>query len=547
MSTDRQEASIPTQREALQKLAAKLGYAIVGEYVDEGISGDDTERRTAFRKMLADASAGGFDCVLCWDQSRFGRFDPLEAGYWIKPLRDVGVWLETVAEGRIDWSDFAGRIVYAVQQEGKHAFLKDMSRAVARGMLAKAKRGEWLGGKAPYGYVLNAAKRLEPGDAEAVETVRWIFHEYLTSDVSCAGLADQLNARGVPPPEPGTSKRDAPRLWGATAVYKILTRPAYLGHSVWNRKAEGAYHGIRGGEIVVATKPKRKVVANDPAEWIVIEDTHEALVDRPTFDRVAKKLASRRDSTTPHRGGGDFLFTGLLRCGHCGWPMHGAHLNYIQGGKRRKYRRYICGKYNLHRKAGCTCNTVLETELLDVVVRIIQREFLKPENLSALKAEIRRQEEAERAGREKPAAALDRRIAALERDVDAGTDKWLKAPPSLTAVLGAKLEQWRADLERLRAERRELAKPAASAGDLDAAVETITAGLATLRQSAGKASPALVRDVLRNIVDRVELWFRQVPYGQTRQKSMIERGTIHLRDELVVCRPIALAKPDTTQ
>ena len=52
------------------------------------------------------------EAVLCWDQDRFGRFDPLEAGYWIKPLRDAGIRLETVAQGRIDWEDFAGRIIF---------------------------------------------------------------------------------------------------------------------------------------------------------------------------------------------------------------------------------------------------------------------------------------------------------------------------------------------------------------------------------------------------------------------------------------------------
>src|SRR6478735_2220884 len=116
MSTDRQEASIPDQREAVEKLARKQGYKIVREYADEGISGDDTERRAGFKQMLADARRADFEAVLCWDQDRFGRFDPLEAGYWVKPLRDAGVYLETVAQGRIDWEDFAGRIVYAVQQ-----------------------------------------------------------------------------------------------------------------------------------------------------------------------------------------------------------------------------------------------------------------------------------------------------------------------------------------------------------------------------------------------------------------------------------------------
>jgi site-specific DNA recombinase len=144
MSTGRQEASIPDQRAAVEKLAAKEGYVIVREYLDEAISGDDTEKRTDFKRMREDAGKGEFSTILCWDQDRFGRFDSLDAGFWIKPIRDAGVTLHTVSQGAIDWEDFGGRLIYSVQQEGKNAFLKDLSRNVVRSMLAKAKRGEWM-------------------------------------------------------------------------------------------------------------------------------------------------------------------------------------------------------------------------------------------------------------------------------------------------------------------------------------------------------------------------------------------------------------------
>ena len=45
----------------------------------------------------------------------------------------------TVAQGSVDWTSFAGRLIYNVQQEGKHAFLRDLSRNVLRGRIAAAK------------------------------------------------------------------------------------------------------------------------------------------------------------------------------------------------------------------------------------------------------------------------------------------------------------------------------------------------------------------------------------------------------------------------
>ena len=73
MSSDKQETSIDDQRAELLTYAEKHGYVIVGEYLDEAISGDDTERRTGFLQMREDTRSGRFDLVLCWDQDRFGR------------------------------------------------------------------------------------------------------------------------------------------------------------------------------------------------------------------------------------------------------------------------------------------------------------------------------------------------------------------------------------------------------------------------------------------------------------------------------------------
>ncbi len=138
MSTDKQDASIAQQRIAVEKYAKEHGYRIVREYIDEGISGDATEKRFEFQRMIRDASGGTFQAIIVWDQDRFGRFDSIEAGHWIHPLRQAGVQLVTVSDGPIDWSDFSGRVIYTIKQEGKHQFLRDLSRNVLRGKLAAA-------------------------------------------------------------------------------------------------------------------------------------------------------------------------------------------------------------------------------------------------------------------------------------------------------------------------------------------------------------------------------------------------------------------------
>src|SRR5690349_16351159 len=89
----------------------------------------------------------------------------------------------------------------------------------------------------------------------------------------------------------------------------------------------------------------------------------------------------------------------MVVCGDCGSPMHGCtsrsrHTALNGTTKHHAYKRYICGKYNSFGKTekGCKfCNTVLETELTDIVASKLADDFLSPGNLAALKAEMRKQ------------------------------------------------------------------------------------------------------------------------------------------------------------
>lgn len=510
MSTDKQETSIPAQRAEVAAYAASHGYTIVREYLDEGISGDATEKRKGFQQMLADAKGKrDFRAVLCWDQDRFGRFDPLEAGYWVKPLRDVGVYLETVAQGRIDWEDFAGRIIYAVQQEAKHAFLRDLSRNVVRGQLAASKAGKWLGGYAGYGYEL-VEGRLVPGDTAKVEVVRWLFTTYATGGMSLRGLALDLNGRGVVGP--------GGKQWSVASIHKILRQRVYVGDWVWNKRRAGRYFGIVGGAVAAASRRK----LNDAADWLIRENNHPPLVERALFEQVQARLLSQRDCKTPLRNGGDFLFTRLLFCSDCGWPMHGARLHCNKAGRTYSYRRYICGNYNLHGASACKCNTLLEDTLRDAVVARLQEWFADPVTRRELRAEIL----AELKSRQKPTAAADlrRQIAALEKDIALRERKLHLIDEDSLPAYQQELREARETLRRLQGERDAVRVEPNFGREVEQAVAEL--------KNAGEGDRLLLREVIRQAVERIDCEFRHVPYGK-RQKSVLTGGTITIRPDAV--------------
>jgi hypothetical protein len=492
--------------------------------------------------------------IACWHTNRFSRADSQETAWFIWEYRKAGVGRIFTAQRWYDLSRKEDRALLNLEQDfTNQQYSIDLSQASARGMAKKAREGGWLGGKAPYGYRLTTDKRLVLGDPEEVEAVRWMFDTYANTCTSLGELVRLLNERGVPSPgevERRTGKhRGRPEglLWCKTAVHKILTRPVYLGHTVWNRRHEGAYHGVTGaGEVVPSWKPKKAVKPNDPSEWIVYEGTHEALVDQDTFDRVQRRLVENRDHCAPKSKGRVYLFTGLMRCGHCGWPMHGCALTYGYKDKRYSYQRYVCGNYNLHGATACQCNTVLEDVVFRVLCRKLEQAFSAPDRMALLEGELRRRVEARADTAEGGTKELDGRIAELGRRIDQGTERWLTAPPALMDEIGKKLQDWKEERDRLAERRRQAARPRPAASDVEATVERIAGLMRQLVEHGHKAGPAAKKTLVREMVERIDLRFEHVPYGKQRSKSVLVGGKITLRDALLVSSPVFCASPDTT-
>jgi DNA invertase Pin-like site-specific DNA recombinase len=349
MSSDKQEASPLQQRDAITAYAGRHGYVIVAWYVDHGISGDATEKRLEFQRMIADAADAKWKSILVWNQDRFGRFNSLEAGHWVYPLVQAGVSLVTCDAGPIDWTDFTGRMMYAIQQEGKHQFLRDLARNTARGRHEAAKAGKWMA-MAPHGFI-KVDGRLQLGDASEIETVRRIFREYLSGH-SLRSICQGLNADGIKSSRGGR--------WTASALATILHNVAYAGDFKWNANRSAKYVGIQADELTTDTQ--RGPTAEE--DWILFRDHHPAIIDRPTFEQVRRRLNERQTMTTPHRDGGGFLFSKLLRCGKCGGAMV---------GQNRDRRRYTCSRSN--QSGTCDLNTVFQNELADIVLGRIREQF----------------------------------------------------------------------------------------------------------------------------------------------------------------------------
>ena len=485
-STDRQETSIEDQRAELLKHAEKCGYAIVREYKDEGISGDATEKRLDFLRMRDDCASGEFDLVLAWDQDRFSRNDPLELGYWLKPFRDAGVQLETISQGRINWDDFAGRISYLVQQEGKHAFLRDLSRNTTRGLLNRAREGRaGTGGPNPYGY------KSKDGEVwivpEEAKVVRLIFKEYLKPNGSIRNIAAELNRRKIKSPR---SRRG----WQMSGVRAVLVRRKYTGTFVYGARNGGKYHSFRNGEII----PRRKTDKTVAAEPITIPDRFEAIIDQDTFDRAQAKIEARKGKTRP-RQARQYLLSGLIKCGDCGGAMAGL--------ARTSGSVYRCSLYHQTGRSHCYCNTIRERPLVSVIVREIHERYTSDTALDRFRQTLKERQE-QRRPRPRDLARLRSEIETLNRKIDNAEDATLEAPSNLRPGLYRKLEESFSSRDRLQAELASLSRQEKRSGRRgDAEIEHVIERLRSFGDTLRQASPEMTHEVLSAMIARVDLHF----------------------------------------
>jgi len=436
MSTRSQEHSPEQQRAAIAAYAAKHGHTIAHEYADLGVSGDKANKRPQFRQMIADGAAGKFSRIICYDRSRFGRFDSLEAGQWITPLRDAGVCLETVADGPEDWDDFGGRIVAAVSAEAKHQFLQDLARGVVRGMTDKMAEGRGYCGPTPYGYRRNTTVQgrsrvstLEL-DPEQAQVVRRIFRDYLAVDGSLGGIATALNAGDVQTARSGAE-------WRANAVKRILENEVYTGTNVWGRRQKGRYFARSGGSVM----KRRRGARMEFVEPMRQAGTVPAIIDRETFDKAQRLMQDRAGSHVAIST--ISALSGIVRCQQCGRTMHS------DGSTLR-----CSGSTTYQTKGKCPSVRVPAQPILSAVAALLQEKLASPAARRRLRTSLERRAAA-KAGKADPKntrATLIARRDRLADEVEAGLEKVGLMPAALVSEYAAALERKAAERDRLTAE-----------------------------------------------------------------------------------------------
>lgn len=361
---DKQEGdsnSIINQKKILKKYAMDRGYTNIRFYIDDGISGT-TFNRPGFQSMIADVEAGKVKRVIVKDMSRLGR-DYLQVGMYTEiffPEHDVHfIAVNDGVDSNQEDNEFT-----PFRNIINEWYAKDTSKKIRAVKRSKGMAGEHIGSHPPYGYMKNPENKKEwIVDEEAAEVVREIFR-LCVSGYGPTQIANILTERKILCPtyyalEKGGKPRTAlpadKFAWNGPVVAKILDRMDYLGHTV-NFKTH------------VKSYKVHKTIHNSPDQWKVFEGTHEAIIDKETFEIVQKIRAGKR---RPTRMGEMPMFSGLLYCADCGSKMT-FHREVSQAVDKH---HYVCGNYRGN-TSNCTMhyirNVVVERIVLENLKEVIR-------------------------------------------------------------------------------------------------------------------------------------------------------------------------------
>lgn len=324
---DQIEYSPESQIKAIRDYAKRNDYILPDEYIfmDEGISGKTVGKRPAFMKMIGTAKSKPkpFDAILLWKFSRFARNREDSIVYKSMLRKQLGIEVISISESLGD--DKMAVLIEAMIEAMDEYYSINLAEEVKRGMTEKAKRGEPLS-IPPFGYKMEN-KQLIPVKEES-DIIKQVFSWY-DSGIGMLRIAKNLNAAGVHTHRGNKIENRTIEYW--------LNNPVYVGKIRWTPtgKTSRNYHN---------------------EDSMIIDGSHEPLVDIDTWERVQKRMREQKEKYRKWYKPSDSIshwLVGLIHCGVCGGPVvnNGGYL--------------YC---NNRSKGTCTGNGSIKTEKLEEYV-----------------------------------------------------------------------------------------------------------------------------------------------------------------------------------
>ena len=399
--------SIVNQKAILSKYAKENGFKNPLFFVDDGYSGANFDR-PSWSELVEKIENGEVATLIVKDMSRLGR-DYLRVGLYTDVLfPEKGVRFIAISNG----------VDSANQQENDFTpflniinewYCRDTSKKIRAVMKSKGEAGEHLCTNPPYGYMKDPDnKKRWLVDETAAEVVKRIFalclDGYGPSQIARILKEDKVLTPTVHFLQTGRATRNTPPdnlySWTGDTIADILERPEYQGHTVNFKTYKQSYKS-------------KKTCYNPQEKQLVFENTHEAIIDADTWERVQEL---RKNKRRPTRTGKTNLFSGIVRCADCGEKL------YYCTSKNFEARQdhFVCSTSRLKGKEVCPTHfiraVVLEQGVLAHMRLVIACASTHEERFrAAMGAKQKAEAKKELAAKRRQLTQAEQRIEELDR------------------------------------------------------------------------------------------------------------------------------------
>ena len=353
--------SIKNQKTILQKYADDNGFTNTEFFVDDGYSGTNFDRPD-WQRLISLVEEGRIGTIIVKDMSRLGR-DYLKVGYYTEVLfpgsdiRFIAINnnVDSANQQDSDFTPFLNII--------NEWYAKDTSKKIRAVFKSKGESGKPLCTNPPYGYIKDPVDKTRwIVDEEAAKVVREAFRLCMQG-YGPSQIAKEFTRRRIMNPTahakknginiPDNRGHDDDYVWRGSTIVHMLSRQEYLGHTVNFKTYRKSYK-------------QKKQMKNDPSEWMIFENTHEAIIEESVFE-VVQRIRDGRRRLTPM--GEMPLLSGMMFCADCGNKMY-----QVRGrGWEHEKEYFVCATYRKI-KGGCSShqirNAIVEELLLDGISRV---------------------------------------------------------------------------------------------------------------------------------------------------------------------------------
>lgn len=329
--------SIVNQRSMCLKYAKQNGWNIVDIYSDDDFSGAGTYRPD-FERLINDCKNGKINLVLCKSQSRFSRDLSVVELYLHNKFIEWGVRFVSIIDNA-DTSNEANKKSRQINGLINEWYLDDLSRNIRKSLKNKREDGLFMGSFAPYGYDRSEQDYhkliVDPVAAEVVKKIFQMYKEGNGYHKICKYLNDNnIPSRAIYKRQKGSrfvsnSCNYDTVMWNPDTIAQMLRNEVYIGNLVQGKKTYVSYKNHKAKRV-----PKK--------DWTRIENTHEAIIDKETWNEVQTILGKHYK---PINTGEVHYLSRKVYCTCCGRAFLRS-VCHVKEGKRvylqcRSYRKGI--------------------------------------------------------------------------------------------------------------------------------------------------------------------------------------------------------------